>query len=159
MKKRESGFIYVVQMEGHPLYKIGRSANVPRRMSEFGVQLPFPYRLLFAHRVPNMYYAEADLHKDFASCRRNGEWFELPPSAIPYIQTGLLLTQAYTLADNIVTAIGDDACYSDRLKRYGQLLIRMSTRVERRVNTRYACYGPLQIEMMAMDALSAEFIG
>src|SRR5216684_6056681 len=117
----DPGYIYVVQMEWYPIYKIGRSSNVPRRMSEIGVQLPFPYRLYFAHKVPYVHYTESDLHRDFAAYRRNGEWFELPDICLEIIKARLLYAQTEWLTQRLIHRFNEDDLYPSALKQYGRL--------------------------------------
>lgn len=158
--KQDRGFIYVVQMEGHPLYKIGRSSNVPRRMSEIGIQLPFPYQLCFAHRVPNSHFTESDLHDDFSWARLNGEWFRLTLSALTIIEAKLLVIQVQDLVDRIVSAMDPvEMTSTEELARYGRLFLSLSKRLDRRLATRHESCVRCQAEVEAADALSAEIIG
>lgn len=133
METNRQGFVYVVQMEGHDLYKIGRSVNIPRRMSEFGVQLPFKYKLLFAHRVPDARCREAWLHRDFGQYRANGEWFKLIPEHVEVIRWQLLLVQVNALIADVQIQFADEDLYASRLERYAKLFTDLSRRLERRL--------------------------
>lgn len=90
----EHGFVYVVQMEESELYKIGRTVNLPRRMSEFGILLPFPYKLVTARRVGDARTTESHLHSHFSNSRLNGEWFRLTAEDLQIINLWLLRDQA-----------------------------------------------------------------
>lgn len=138
MRTFRPGFIYVVQIEGHDLYKIGRSANVPRRMSEFGVQLPFKHKLLFAHRVPDAGGQEQWLHRDFGRYRANGEWFRLIPEHVEVIRWQLLLVQVNTLIREVQERFAEEDLYASRLERYARLFMRLSDRLERRLRGLHA---------------------
>lgn len=142
-------------MEGHSLYKIGRTSNVPRRMSEIGIQLPFPYELCFAHRVPNMYYEESDLHETFKDFRKNGEWFDLPASAVSYIETCLLIIQAYDLVDRVVTTIGESSNRGPvELEKYGRILIDLARRTNRRLLNRHLAAKAFQEDWRVLEFLA-----
>lgn len=157
MRTFKQGFIYVVQMEGHDLYKIGRSVNVPRRMSEFGVQLPFKHRLLFAHRIPDAVGQETWLHRDFGRYRANGEWFKLIPEHVEVIRWRLLLVQVNALIGDIQERFADEDLYASRLERYAILFTRLSRRLERRLRGLHsASVGAIQRLENAPSIRSAE---
>lgn len=128
------GFIYVIQMQGHPIYKIGRASSVPRRMSQIGIQLPFPFELRFAHKVPNVQYMETWLHREYRRYRKNGEWFELPDIALDAIKTRLLYAQSEWLTQRIVDQFGEADLYPDVLRDYGMLFFRLGKRNGRRLD-------------------------
>lgn len=154
----DPGFIYVAQMEGHEIYKIGRSSNVPRRMSEIGIQLPFAYKLCFAHRVPHSHYTEADLHRDFAYCRKNGEWFELSTVALRAVKLKLLYAQAEFLTHRIVQRFNDDDLYPNTLRQYGRIFFGLGRRNDRRLNALVDAERALSDEYLMLDVLSAEIV-
>lgn len=127
------GYIYVVEMEGHKVFKIGRSNSVPRRMSEIGVQMPYPYRLRFALRVWDAHKAETTIHETLARYRANGEWFHLNEAQIEGLRLTLLITQANNLLDKIVDAFNGSYQFSTlHVNRYANLIIKANTRLERR---------------------------
>jgi len=78
-----SGYIYLV--EGQNCYKIGKSIDVPTRTRSFGLQLPFPTKLIHSMPTDDMVWAEAYMHRTFAHCRMNGEWFDLSPDEVAWI--------------------------------------------------------------------------
>lgn len=94
MPKTSVGFVYVIQMDGFPVYKIGRSTDVPKRLGQIGIQLPFPYRLIYAHRVPDVELFEQKAHAILASKRMNGEWFALTECDLARLRYFLLSAQA-----------------------------------------------------------------
>jgi len=133
------GYVYAIQMEGHPLYKIGRCNSVPRRMSEIGVQLPFPYRIIFARRVSNPVTIETQLHRSLAVQRKNGEWFHLAPIQVTLVAQSLLITQADELLDRLVDMF--QANYegkSPEVTRYTRVIQRANERAIRRHYQFYA---------------------
>jgi hypothetical protein len=154
----DSGFIYVVQMGEQRVYKIGRSSDVPRRMSEIGIQLPFPYRLLFAHRVPYCHYTESDLHRDFAFCRTNGEWFELSAAALEHVRARLLYAQAEWLTQRIVDRFLNDDLYPVVLTDYGRVFSKLGIRNERRLEWDVQTKANYIDEIESEDPLSAEIV-
>jgi Meiotically Up-regulated Gene 113 (MUG113) protein len=76
------GYIYLVG--GNDVYKIGKSKDVPSRLRSF-LQLPFKTRLIHAIPTSDMVWAETYLHRTFAHCRLNGEWFDLAPHEVEWI--------------------------------------------------------------------------
>ena len=69
-------FIYVVECEGN--YKIGFSKDVKERMKQLetgaGAHIVRPNLTLITHFLGGLVEEQA-LHKQFAECRINGEWF------------------------------------------------------------------------------------
>jgi hypothetical protein len=127
------GYVYAIQMEGHPIYKLGRCNNVPRRLSEIGIQLPFPYQIIFARRVSSPIRIETVIHRMLADDRTNGEWFRLNDLQIEYLGVCLLLLQAQELTDRLVEDLGlrhdGDSCI---VERYARLLAMAAKRLRRR---------------------------
>lgn len=58
-------------------YKIGWAVNVPRRLGQVRRHSPYPVDEIFGIETKHARQIEADLHREFRSCRRVGEWFEL----------------------------------------------------------------------------------
>lgn len=133
MSTVKSGYVYAIQMEGHPIYKLGRCSSVPRRLSEIGIQLPFPYQLVFARKVSDPIKIETTLHQAFARERANGEWFRLNDPQIEGIGICLLLLQAQELTDRLVedlhTRHDGDSCI---VERYAHVLVLAARRLRRR---------------------------
>jgi hypothetical protein len=79
-----NGFVYLIK-SGH-FYKIGCTINIERRMADFSpVLLPFPLILIHSIKCSDRFYAESYLHKQYASCRMNGEWFKLNQKQVKMI--------------------------------------------------------------------------
>lgn len=76
------GYVYLVG--GNNVYKIGKAKDVPSRLRSF-LQLPFKTRLIHAIPTSDMVWAENYLHRAFAHCRLNGEWFDLAPHDVDWI--------------------------------------------------------------------------
>lgn len=62
--------------------KIGRTNDMNRRLSDFGVKLPFQLRLVYFIMTPHSHRLERQLHALFHDKRVNGEWFQLEPEDI-----------------------------------------------------------------------------
>ena len=54
------GYVYLAKADRY--YKIGRSKRPKIRISEIGLQLPFPVDVLHVIQATNMYLAEKELH-------------------------------------------------------------------------------------------------
>jgi hypothetical protein len=101
------GYVYIIEAEDG-FYKIGRSKNVPRRMSEFGVLLPSPVKPVYAFKMSDAPWAEKAMHQAFANQRANGEWFKLSHRHIilaPYIAR---VFQARLLVEDLGTEMMDE---------------------------------------------------
>lgn len=127
------GYVYLVQMERSSYYKIGRSVDVPRRMSDFGILLPFPHRLVFARRVPHAPYAEESLHRKFEAFRTNGEWFKLTHYEIQWADLWLQFVQCVDSIERFRKVFDEDPVYIDSLYRYARIFAAMSRRHSRRL--------------------------
>jgi hypothetical protein len=73
----EPGYIYIIQMAGSDLYKIGRTKNYKNRVDLLGVLMPKPCDFVGVWQTPRMKTSEAILHLDYAPFHSNGEWFEI----------------------------------------------------------------------------------
>lgn len=66
---------------GADLVKIGTTGDIKRRFKELQIDSPVQLRLL-AYGAGGL-RAERRLHKQFAACRRHGEWFNIPADELP----------------------------------------------------------------------------
>lgn len=105
---RIPGYVYIVQMQGYPSYKIGHTVNLQSRMSAFGILLPFPYRLVFARKVSDCRHLEQILHAAFKHQRMNGEWFRLSAKDLKAADAWLLYVQSQDLIRRVMQAFMDD---------------------------------------------------
>ena len=137
----KSGYVYVLQMEGHPYYKIGRTENLTRRISQISPQMPGRLTLTFAYHVGRMCWAESTLHKEFNNQRLNGEWFQLDSACLQEIRTALLFCQAETLLksliDNFTYEAANDVLFNSRTEQYGNVLALAARRCTRRFDSIY----------------------
>jgi hypothetical protein len=76
-EKDEPGYIYVLQMQGTNLCKIGRTKNYKSRVDLLGVLMPKPCDFVGVWQTQRMRNAEAVLHMDYSPHHSNGEWFEI----------------------------------------------------------------------------------
>lgn len=87
-KKKEEEVIrgiYILRMGD--VFKIGKSNNIHRRLTELRGMLPFPAEVV--HHIvvrDNLAVAEWTMHQRFAHRRMNGEWFGLTPDDIEEIK-------------------------------------------------------------------------
>ena len=71
----KSGYVYL--LKGGEYYKIGRTNDINRRVTEVGILLPFEVKLVCSIETDDMCYLETSLRKRFADKRVGGEWFKL----------------------------------------------------------------------------------
>lgn len=97
-----SGYIYIIKADtGH--YKIGRSNNIPRRMSLFAVKLPFDFEIIHTFPCDDMFEAERMLHDAYTQrgFHVKGEWFNLTDSELyPITQVGCFEGGQYYIDPN-----------------------------------------------------------
>lgn len=96
------GYIYVIKADtGH--YKIGRSNNIPRRMSLFAVKLPFDFEIIHTFPCDDAIEAERMLLEagKMHGHHVNGEWFNFTDSYLyPIKQIGRFHDGKYYIDPN-----------------------------------------------------------
>jgi len=84
-RKKVAGYVYILKAStGH--YKIGCTSNPKNRKTMLDILLPFKVETVCIIATDDMYTFEANLHKDFAAQRVNGEWFDLDAEDVEYIK-------------------------------------------------------------------------
>ena len=76
--------IYLLRM--NDVYKIGMSVAVVNRIATLKASLPYASEMI--HMIPvngDLVEAERRLHRHFAHCRLNGEWFALTSDDVAFI--------------------------------------------------------------------------
>jgi hypothetical protein len=134
---RQRGYVYAIQMDGHPIYKLGRSKNALRRTSDIGVQLPFPYKIIFTRKLNDPVQVETVLHQAFRELRTNGEWFRLSSEQVSFIDIMLLIHQCQELVDALIESIYSKHCSDPHFdccaaRRHAWVLHRATLRLHRR---------------------------
>lgn len=69
-------------LKAGPYYKIGKTNNFSRRITELTIQLPFPVEVVHKIYTNNTTANETYWHKRFSHRRVNGEWFSLTDSDV-----------------------------------------------------------------------------
>lgn len=83
------GYVYFVKEYGTQTIKIGKANNPYLRILKgFGVKIPTRLELLYLLRSDHPFMTERLFHKYFETKRVNGEWFNLDPEDIKWIQDG-----------------------------------------------------------------------
>lgn len=78
-----SGFVYLIKCG--PRFKIGITNDLQRRMDQLRGQSPYPLEIVHSVKGTNNSKKEADLHRQFASLRVHGEWFDLSADQVAEI--------------------------------------------------------------------------
>lgn len=77
------GYVYVMEVEGSPLLKIGKTGNIPRvRLGQIQCWIPFKITLLRVYPCDAHWAIERLLHKKLAGYRKMGEWFAIDVETI-----------------------------------------------------------------------------
>lgn len=69
-------YVYLIGSEGSPIVKIGRSIDVPGRLT--AIQFMSPLKLTVLWQTEGGAELESALHRWFKACRSHGEWFDFP---------------------------------------------------------------------------------
>jgi Meiotically up-regulated gene 113 len=72
------GIVYLLQAEGTPSIKIGRTSTRKQRIQALRTASPIPLRLLREIITAHAAALEKALHTRYALYRQQGEWFDLP---------------------------------------------------------------------------------
>ena len=67
--------VYLIEMEGQDICKIGRSTNPVKRLAN--LQVASPHKLTLRGVMKGDVAKEAEMHRQFAAQRMSGEWFRL----------------------------------------------------------------------------------
>lgn len=156
----KQGYVYVLQMEGHDYYKIGRTVNINRRVAEISPRMPGRLIVVFAHQVGDAPFTESSLHSAFSRHRMNGEWFKLNNLNLAEIKALLLATQAlrlYHKALGTLKATSDQTSIS-LVGRWAKLLSRLTVRLLRRVRS-FEELRNQRVYGQHDPVLSAEYVG
>ena len=74
-KRNPHGYIYIIKLLGHDLYKIGVSVNPKRRRLEIDSALPFPIKAIGQFYFDHVYNMEENIHDSLEANRFRKEWF------------------------------------------------------------------------------------
>jgi hypothetical protein len=101
------GYIYLLRAAKpfDECYKIGRTADPKRRLTDFGVKLPYSVTPLMVTKVEDMFEEEAWLHRQFASVRVDGEWFKLSDRDVAAIRAYYLIMEADLLFGRLINRL------------------------------------------------------
>lgn len=70
--------IYLINQESTTLYKIGKTKNIKQRIKQLQVGCPLTILLVFQFDVNSLIESklEKTIHRRFAYCKTQGEWFD-----------------------------------------------------------------------------------
>lgn len=75
-----AGIVYLLKSGPH--YKIGKSTNFEKRLTQIKLQLPHAVEVIHVIHAADHSRAESHWHRRFAARRLNGEWFELSDAEV-----------------------------------------------------------------------------
>jgi hypothetical protein len=155
------GFIYIIQMEGHPYFKIGRTSNVTRRVAQISPLLPTRHKLLRYYNVKDSVTGEKTLHDEFKAQGLNGEWFNLTNQDLAYIHSMCLLGQSVKLYQRLIATLKTEDPRGS-IDTIGKAALALSHCV-RRINRRYDANNRLaklrERSQLSDAVLDAEYVG
>lgn len=160
MDQSKAGFVYVLQMEGHPYFKIGRTNNLTRRLGQISPVLPTDLSLRLALRVGDSSWAESRLHLEFKDRRLKGEWFLLDDDCLELVKICLMFCQSDSLLRRVTEAFVNEEpgrmCLF-RQEQYGRVIALAARRTNRRLR-HIAQYKRIVLKPNDEHILSAELI-
>lgn len=73
---REEGWVYIIQCENFPYFKVGVSEKSPQeRLLSMQVGVPFNLKLIGQFWVNDRYAVEYEIHQKYADRIQKGEWY------------------------------------------------------------------------------------
>ena len=96
------GLVYLI--EGLPLYKIGRTRNLPKRLNDLQASSPAPLKVLCILQTVCMQKLEQQLHRKYKHKRIHGEWFRLSESDINEIMAHPLRIEESEISESLKAA-------------------------------------------------------
>ena len=73
--KYPDGWLYILKICNHDIYKIGVSQNPKRRIRDIKSHLPFESKVLFLGNFVDVYELEKCIHELFHENKLRNEWF------------------------------------------------------------------------------------
>ncbi len=80
--KDYSGFVYLIRVKAHDLYKIGMSKEPYKRMLSLQTGTPFDLKIIHRIFAFDCVQLESALHNHYSTYWVRGEWFKLPPKEV-----------------------------------------------------------------------------
>ncbi len=77
-----TGYVYLIQPLDVPVYKIGVSIDVEKRIARKEKEKDYKLEIICSVFVNDRYRTERILHNFFHRYRLAGEWFTLPPEVV-----------------------------------------------------------------------------
>ncbi len=74
--KKPNGFLYIIEIEEHNLYKVGVSADIKRRIKDIRSHVPFYCKVIYLGWFYDVYELEEQIHKHLSINKFKGEWFQ-----------------------------------------------------------------------------------
>lgn len=92
-KRFPDGFIYIIAIEEHDLYKIGVSKNPKRRIRDITTVIPFECKVIFLKHYKKVYELEELIHNQLKDNTHQREWFKLYKEDVVQLKT--ILKEVY----------------------------------------------------------------
>lgn len=86
MVLRRFGYVYLIQIVGFDLYKIGSSSKVEERLAVIQAHNPFDLVLIHTIASKRCKSLEFAIHEQFKSKQIRGEWFKLTEDDVAQIK-------------------------------------------------------------------------
>ena len=94
-KIRPDGFLYILQLKGFDIFKIGVSSNPKRRITDIDASSPFGTSIISIDFFKNVYEMEECVHDNLMEFHLRKEWFRCDAEIIQGI-----VTQIKELSEN-----------------------------------------------------------
>jgi len=76
-KRFPNGYLYILAIKEHDLYKVGVSQKPKRRIRDIKGVLPYDSEVIFLRHYKNVYNLEKLVHKTLSINQKKKEWFQL----------------------------------------------------------------------------------
>lgn len=76
MRKKHSGYLYIIRIPQFNYYKIGVSTNIKNRLYSIKTNIPYEIELVALYESDDIFCDEIMMHSNNTKHRFKGEWFK-----------------------------------------------------------------------------------
>ena len=87
--------LYILKIKDMPIYKIGVSQSVKRRMRDIQSALPFDSKLIALFDINDAYQCEKEIHDLLKEYELRHEWFEIPADIYTIVKESIMAVCKY----------------------------------------------------------------
>ena len=97
-KRFPNGYLYILELEGFDIYKVGVSQKPKRRIRDINGVLPFETKTIYLKYFEDVYNIEEIVHSRLKNNKKRKEWFELYREDVNILMS--VLNEVYAMENN-----------------------------------------------------------